>query len=230
LPVRSRGERRRFAAVARDVQPAGSAWVRPLDAVLLDFLDARRNPFYRDGEGCAFLATRGARDAGRVLAHVWRRHARLHGERCGYFGFFECGDDEEAASALLEAAAAFARARGCTSLRGPFNMTAAQEMGVVIAGFEGAPAVDMVHTPPWVPRLLESAGFRVCLRMRAWRNPDAARLAGDALLPAAHRGACRLQVRPLRAVRHVGTKMELVREADQRRLPRQLGLCAHHPR
>ena len=228
--MRSRGERRRFAAVARDVQPAGSAWVRPLDAVLLDFLDARRNPFYRDGEGCAFLATRGARDAGRVLAHVWRRHARLHGERCGYFGFFECGDDEEAASALLEAAAAFARARGCTSLRGPFNMTAAQEMGVVIAGFEGAPAVDMVHTPPWVPRLLESAGFRVCLRMRAWRNPDAARLAGDALLPAAHRGACRLQVRPLRAVRHVGTKMELVREADQRRLPRQLGLCAHHPR
>ena len=211
VPVRSSQQRRRFATLARDLQPAGSVWVRPLDAVLFDYLDPRRNPFYRDGEGCAFLATRGARDVGRVLAHVWRRHARVHGERSGYFGFFECADDAEASSALLDAAAAFARDRGCTCLRGPFNMTAAQEMGVVTAGFEGAPAVDMVHTPPWYPRLLESAGFRVCLRMRTWRNPDAARLDAGALLRPGPGGRSAVEVRPLRA-RQRDEDMEWVRE------------------
>src|SRR5437867_7576792 len=130
-PVESRGERRRFAAVAREVQPPGSPWVRPLDAVLLDYLHPRRNPFYGAGEGRAFLAADGGRDVGRVLAHVWRRHAALHAERVGYFGFFECIDDPAAASALLDAAAAFARERGCSVLRGPFDMTAAQEIGIV---------------------------------------------------------------------------------------------------
>jgi GNAT superfamily N-acetyltransferase len=212
LPVRSRRERRRFVDVARDLEPLSSAWVRPLDDVVLDALHPRRNPFYRDGGAQAFLATRNGRDAGRVLAHVWRRHERLHGERAGYFGFFECADDVPTATALLDAAAAFARDRGCSCLRGPFNMTAAQEIGVVTTGFEGAPSVDMVYTPPWVPRLLESAGFEVCLRMSTWRNPAAAELDPDALRGGRDRGGPDgLEVRALRSRRR-DEDMERVRE------------------
>src|SRR4051794_31297937 len=100
-PIHSTADRRRFVRLARDVYPAGSPWVRPLDAVVGDYLRADRNPFYRDGDGLAYLAERGGRAVGRVLAHVWERYAQLHGERVGYFGFFECADDAEAASALL---------------------------------------------------------------------------------------------------------------------------------
>ena len=211
-PVTTRGDRRRFTEVARDIQPEGSVWVRPLDDVVLDYLHPRRNPFYRDGTGQAFLASRGGRDVGRVLAHVWRRHARLHGERVGYFGFFACADDLDAAGALLEAAVAFARENGCHRLRGPFDMTAAQEMGLVTSGFENPPAVDMVHTPPWYPRLFESIGFRVCLRMTTWRNPDAAALDADAMT-AVKRGSAdpRIDVRPIRSDRR-DEDMEHVRE------------------
>ena len=206
--MRSSGDRRSFIHLARDIHPADSAWVRPLDAVLGDYLDPHRNPFHADGEVEAFLVSRDGRDHGRVMAHVWRRHAALHGERVGYFGFFECADDADAAAALLAAAAAFARSRGCDRLRGPFNMTAAQEMGIVTAGFGRPPAVDMVYTPPWYPRLLESAGFHVCLRMSTWRNPDAASLDAGALE--------RIENLPVRVRsihrHHRDHDMELVRE------------------
>jgi GNAT superfamily N-acetyltransferase len=130
----------------------------------------------------------------------------------GYFGFFACADDLEAAGALLEAAVAFARENGCHRLRGPFDMTAAQEMGLLTSGFEHPPAVDMVHTPPWYPRLFESIGFRVCLRMVTWRNPDAAALDADAML-AVKRGSAgpRIDVRPIRSHRR-DEDMEHVRE------------------
>ena len=211
--VASRAARDRFVRVARAIHPADSPWVRPLDAIVLDYLDERRNPFYRDGAGRAFLATRGPRDAGRVLAHVWDRHRRLHGEATGYFGFFECEDDPATAAALLDAAAAFARERGCDRLCGPFNMTAAQEMGIVTGGFAAGPAIDMVYTPPWYPALFAAAGFQPCLAMTTWRNPRAAELDPDALLDERHRRllAQGMRVRPIRA-RHRDADMERVRE------------------
>jgi GNAT superfamily N-acetyltransferase len=200
--------------VARAIYPPESPWVRPLDSTVLDYLDPRRNPFYRDGVGRAFLARRGDRAIGRILAHVWRRHHRLHGERVGYFGFFECADDREAAGALLAAAADVARGEGCEVLRGPFNMTAAQEIGIVTEGFGEAPAIDMVYTPAWYPALVEAAGFHPCFRMQTWRNDEIAALDADRLLPARHRdlqAEARLRVRPL-DLRHRTRDLELVRE------------------
>jgi GNAT superfamily N-acetyltransferase len=179
--VRSSVDRRRFAQVARTIYPADSPWAQPLNSTVMDYLDPRRNPFFHDGEAQAYLASDGQRVLGRVLAHVWRRHHRLHTERVGYFGFFECADDPDVARALLERAVEFVRARGCTAIRGPFNMTAAQEMGVVTSGFGREPAVDMVYTAPWYPALFAACGFLVCFRMQTWRNDNLASLDPDAI-------------------------------------------------
>jgi GNAT superfamily N-acetyltransferase len=213
-PVRTDQDRRRFIRLARSVYPTASPWVRPLDSALADYLSPYRNPLYRDAQAEAFLALRGGRPVGRVLALVWRRHQRLHGERVGYFCFFECLNDPEASSALLEAASEFVRRAGCTSLRGPFNMTAAQEMGVVVAGFEQPPSVDMVYTPPWYPPLLEAAGFRPCLSMQTWRNDAVAALDAESLLSPQLRERQKslgLSLRPIRGRRR-DEDLEYVRE------------------
>jgi GNAT superfamily N-acetyltransferase len=211
---RGAAEKQWFASCARAVNPGESPWVRPLDRIVTDYLDANRNPFYRDGRGQAFLAFRDGRPIGRILAHAWDRRRRLHGESVGYFGFFECADDPEASTALLDAASRFVRELGCTMLRGPFNMTAAQEMGIVVEGFDRAPAVDMVFTPPWYPRLLEASGFRECLGMRTWRNEDISTLDPDAMLSSRHRELQErigLTIRPIRSHRR-DEDLELVRE------------------
>jgi GNAT superfamily N-acetyltransferase len=212
--VRTRSDRQLFVRLARDLYPADSPWVRPLDSVVLDYLDQRGNPFYGDGEGMAFLVLQDGKAVGRILAHVWNRHRRLHGERVGYFGFFECVDDLDAAAQLLGAAADFARGRGCTLVRGPFNMTAAQEMGIVLDGFDEAPAADMVFTPTYYPRLFEASGFRPCLTMRTWRNDDVASIDPDAMLTPRHRDLYQqidLKIRPIHP-RERREHLEVVRE------------------
>ncbi len=160
VEVESKADRRRFVRLARALYPADSPWVRPLDSTVLDYLDRGRNPFYRDGRGRAFLVERDGRAVGRILAHVWDRHGRVHGEKAGYFGFFECEDDAKTAGILLDSAAEFARGCGATTLRGPFQMTAAQEMGIVVRGF------DRARPRTWCsPRSITRA---------SWRAPDSA--------------------------------------------------------
>ena len=212
--VHTKSQRQEFVAVARAVYSPDSPWIRPLDGILLGYLNPRRNPFYRAGIGRAFLVKRGSRSVGRILAHVWHRHRRLHRERAGYFGFFECEYDREAVTALFEAAAGFARSEGCDLLRGPFNMTAAQEMGIVTHGFDVAPAIDTVYTPPWYPPLLECAGFHICLKMQTWRNDDITALDSDSLLPQRHselQSTYRVRIRPLDRG-HISSDLEQVRE------------------
>jgi hypothetical protein len=212
--VHSAADKHAFVACARAVYAIDSPWVRPLDRIVLDYLNARRNPFYSDGRGQAFLCMRDGRPIGRILAHVWDRRRALHGEGVGYFGFFECADDPEVAASLFDAAAGFACESRCRWLRGPFNMTAAQEMGIMVEGFERTPAVDMVYTPPWYPRLLEASRFRECLRMQTWRNDDIATLDPEATLSDRYRalqGRIGLSIRPIRS-RHRDEDLELVRE------------------
>jgi len=110
------------------------------------------------------------------MAHVWRRHHDLHGERVGYFGFFECSNDSEAAALLLKTATHFARDNKCNTIRGPFNMTGAQEAGILTGGFDRAPAADMVYTAPWYPTLLEQNGFHKCLEMQTRSQDNVASL------------------------------------------------------
>jgi GNAT superfamily N-acetyltransferase len=104
-------------------------------------------------------AHRGGRVLGRIVAHVHGASNRLHGERHGCFGFFDCTDDLTVARALLDEAERFVRGHGCDVLTGNFNLTAMQQMGVVTDGFDAAPYSDMQYNPPHIPRLLEACGF-----------------------------------------------------------------------
>ena len=104
-------------------------------------------------------AHRGGRAIGRIVAHVHGASNRVHGERRGCFGFFDCVDDVDVARALLGEAEKFAIGNGCDVLAGNFNLTAMQQMGVVTDGFDGVPYSDMQYNPPHIPRLLTACGF-----------------------------------------------------------------------
>ncbi|NOT12496.1 MAG: GNAT family N-acetyltransferase [Methylococcaceae bacterium] len=203
-----------FIKFPRTLYAPESLWVRPLNSVIRDCLDFKHNPFYRDGCGQAFLAKRGQQTVGRILAHVWRRHHKVHGERVGYFGFFECHNDPEASQALLDKAVEWVQHEACSVIRGPFNMTAAQEMGIITKGFDKTPGIDMVYTQPWYPMLLDQAGFRPCFRMQTWSNDNLAALDSEQLLTPrtkAFQTDYNVQIRALNSRRRIAD-LEQVRE------------------
>ena len=211
-PVTNRHERAEFIRLPRAIYPKDSPWVRPPDMVVNGYLD-ETNPLFRNGVGQAFLVRRNQRPVGRIMAHVWKRHQRLHGEQVGYFGFFECEDDPQAASLLFQAAMEFVREHKCEILRGPFNMTGMQEAGILVDGFDKAPAVDMVYTAPWYPALLANYGFQKCLEMETRSNEDVMSLNPDAAVGRYRNteAAGAVQLRHLSSL-HRNAEMELVRE------------------
>ncbi len=122
-------------------------------------LSRARNPFFEHGEAEYFLAERDGEVLGRLAAISNRLHNETHDDRVGFFGFFECVDDQAVADALLAAAAGWCRERGHDVLRGPASFSVNDECGLLVDGFEAPPTLMMPHNPRYYVRLLEGAGF-----------------------------------------------------------------------
>ena len=78
--VTNRHEQDEFVELSRSIYAKDSPWVRPPDIVLRGYLN-KNNPFFRDGVAQTFIVRREGTPVGRIMAHVSRRHHRLHGER-----------------------------------------------------------------------------------------------------------------------------------------------------
>lgn len=133
-------------------------WVPPLLSMRRDLLDQQRNPSWEYMTGDYFAAWRGEQIVGTVAAYINRRHNEFHNEQTGWFGAFEVYDDQEAASALLDTAAEWVRARGCDTLRGPQTFTTHEDVGILVDGFT-RPVLLMPYNYPYYQRLVEGAGL-----------------------------------------------------------------------
>jgi GNAT superfamily N-acetyltransferase len=94
----------------------------------------------------------------------------------GFFGFFECVDDPEAAAGLFEAVEGALREKGKTRMLGPVNLTTHDEVGLLVEGFDSPPMVLSPYNPPFYEALLNRCGLSPChdYYSYSWR-PDASR-------------------------------------------------------
>jgi GNAT superfamily N-acetyltransferase len=122
-------------------------------------LSRAKNPFFEHAEAEYFIAERDHEVVGRIAAISNRLHNETHGDRVGFFGFFESIEDQSVADALVEAASDWCRARGHDVLRGPASFSVNDECGLLVQGFEAPPTLMMPHNPPYYIGLLERAGF-----------------------------------------------------------------------
>lgn len=143
-------------------------WVPPLRMTVKDALSPS-HPFYADATRELFLALRGDAIIGRIAAIENRAHNKFHGDRVGFFGFFECLDDQEAATALFAAAAEWLAARGLESMRGPFNPSTNYECGLLVGGFELRPTFMTAWNPPYYDRLCAGAGCETAKDLLGFR-------------------------------------------------------------
>lgn len=143
-------------------------WVPPLKRFQWRDFCVGRNPYFDHAEVKLFVARRGGRVVGRISAQVDGEHLRRYGDGTGFFGFFECWDDVEAAGALTAAAGEWLGGRGMRRVRGPLSFSINGEAGVLVEGFEWRPQVRMPYTLPYYPGLLEAVGFRKVKDLYAW--------------------------------------------------------------
>jgi GNAT superfamily N-acetyltransferase len=134
-------------------------WIPPLRANQRELVGYAHHPFYERNEVQTFLAYRSGEVCGRIAAIVNRGHIERYGEKRGFFGFFECRDDQLAANKLFDAAKQWLAERGIDCLRGPTNPSLNYELGTLIEGFDSPPTFMMTYNPPYYARLIEGYGF-----------------------------------------------------------------------
>jgi len=162
-PVSSSSDLREFVGLAYRIYAGDPNWPPPLRSDVRWMLNETKNPFWKHAKRKLFLARKGGRVVGRIAAIVDEEHNRVHGEKTGFFGFFECENDREAAVALLAAAEAAVRAMlpGCDRLRGPANPSLNDEVGALVPAESdsGLPFLMMTYNPAYYLDLFAGAGY-----------------------------------------------------------------------
>jgi GNAT superfamily N-acetyltransferase len=169
-PVRSRADLNRFIRLPWRIYGTGDLWVPPLIAERRRYLDRSRNPWFERAEAEYFLARRDGRPVGRITAHVDHMFNDFHASDWGWFGFFESVDDPEVAAALLDAAEAWLRERGCDRMVGPASFTMNDECGILIEGYDDPPIIQQPWQHPYYRTLLEGAGLDKAMDLLMWRQ------------------------------------------------------------
>lgn len=167
-PAASRRDQRAFVRLPWELYRGDENWIPPLIDNQRQLLGYKRHPFHQNAEVQTFLAWRGGRPVGRIAAIVNREHNRVYAERRGFFGFFECERDEEAARALFDTARKWLESRGMKGMRGPVNPSMNYECGLLIDGFDSPPTFMMTYNPPYYPAMFEAYGFRKAHDLHAY--------------------------------------------------------------
>ncbi len=159
IPIENKSDIKKFVKFQWKVYEGNKYWVPPLLMDRYKILNKEKNPFFQHGEIQLFLAYRGKEIVGRIAAIKNDLHNSIHKDKVGFWGFFECLNDQEAANKLFDAAKAWIKSKGFDKLRGPYNPSVNDENGLLIEGFDDPPRILMTYNPEYYKTLIENYGF-----------------------------------------------------------------------
>lgn len=157
--VESRSQLKSFILFPHRLYQGNPHWVPPLILDELDTLSPGRNPAFEQAEARLFLARRNGTIVGRIAAILSHAANRKYGTRNVRFGWFDCVHSFEVAKSLLDAAAAWGRERGMTTMTGPHGFTDLDPEGMLIEGFHERATISTIYNHPYYPLLVERCGF-----------------------------------------------------------------------
>ncbi|MBM3163687.1 MAG: GNAT family N-acetyltransferase [Chlorobi bacterium] len=170
--VRSKSERRQFITFAwqvyRNDPELKKYWVPPVISDYMKTLDKDVYPLYDHADLAMFTAWKDGRLSGTIAAIENRRHNDVHHDRVGFWGFFECFNDQQVADALFDAASRWLRQKGLDTIRGPVSPSMNDQCGMLTKGFESSPVFLMLYNPPYYNDLVLKAGHHVGQELLAW--------------------------------------------------------------
>lgn len=173
LEVESDSDRNKFIEFPYKFYEGNTYWVEPLRFDVKNNLSEKKNPFYQHSKIKLWLAKKNGEIVGRIAGIINDNHNKFHKDKVGFFGFFECINDKNAAKLLFEKAAGFVKENGMDTLRGPVSPSTNDECGLLVEGFDSPPVMLMPYNPEYYKDLLESYGFKKAKDMYAlWISKD----------------------------------------------------------
>ncbi len=210
IPATTRREKKDFLQFPWTIYQGDPNWIPPLRGNQRELVGYSRHPFYDNNRVQTFLAYCDGRVCGRIAAIVNQGHIDRHKEQRGFFGFFECIDDQQVADSLFDAARAWLGERDIHCFRGPTNPSLNHELGLLIDGFDTPPTFMMTYNHPYYEKLIENYGFRKTQDLYAyWGHVDMLPKTNERLAPISKQIVERLnlKIRPLNKANFIADVM-----------------------
>jgi GNAT superfamily N-acetyltransferase len=184
LPVTTPSLHRGFCELPYRLYRADPGWVPPLRSLEYQRWSPEHNASLLSRWCRRFVAERGGRTVGRIAAIIDEDFAQRWLPGAGFFGFFECADDPQAAQSLLGAAEDALRGEKRTHALGPVNLTTHDEVGLLVEGHDLRPMILSPYNPPYYEQLVRQCGFtpRSDYHAYAWSADQGHARAVDRLL------------------------------------------------
>ena len=144
-------------------------WVPPFLDDYRSILNPKKNPFFEHAKVQNFILMDEQKSAvGRISGIIDDLHNQVHNEKTGWFGFFECPDDFQAANLLFKTVETWVKEQGMQILRGPASPSLNDEVAFLLEGYDSPPKITMTYNPPYYHQLAEKNGLTKIKDLYAW--------------------------------------------------------------
>lgn len=144
-------------------------WVPPLLMDMRAKLDLKNHPFFEFGQIQAFMAYKNGAEVGRIAAINNTRYNEFHKSNIGFWGFFECVNDQQVATALFDATKNWLKTKGFESMEGPVSPSTNYDAGLLVEGFDDSPRVMMTYNPEYYVKLVDNYGHKKAMGLLAYK-------------------------------------------------------------
>jgi len=167
IPVSSKKELTDFIDFPHDLYKDDANYVPELFIGQRDLLT--KHPFHKHNSLQSFLAYEGTKIVGRIAAILNNSHNEFNKRNDGFFGFFDCINDDAVATALFNTAANWLKEKGVTqNIIGPVNFSTNEPCGLLVQGFDSPPVLMQTYNKPYYINLVEKQGFTKQVDLIAW--------------------------------------------------------------
>lgn len=123
-------------------------------------LSKGKNPALDFCDAAYFIAYKNDKIVGRIAAIINPVANQTWEQKNARFGWIDFVDDMEVTTALFDAAVAWAKERGMTSIHGPLGFTDFDHEGTLIEGFDKMSTLATIYNYPYYPKHIEAYGFK----------------------------------------------------------------------
>ena len=135
-------------------------WIPPLRLDQKNIFNPQKNSVLQHCEYRLLLLYQTDQIIGRIAVYINHVANDYWGEKIGFFGHYECIDDQKAAHFLLNFAETWLKSKGMSKMRGQWNFVS-QDIGFIYEGFDLAPIILSSYNPPYYNVQVVSYGMEM---------------------------------------------------------------------
>ena len=157
--VTSEKEMKQFICFNYDLYKGSEYAVPDLYNDVRDTLDPTKNAAFEFCEAQPFIALRGEKVVGRIVAIINHKANSAWNKKSVRFGWVDFIDDKEVVEKLFEAVEDWGRERGMNEIHGPLGFTDFDPEGMLVEGFNRVSTMALIYNHPYYPEHLKKLGF-----------------------------------------------------------------------